>query len=153
METERKFLVKGEFKHLAHSNNRIVQGYISTDPERTVRIRISDNSGFITIKGKTDSTGLSRYEWEKEIDLADAENLMKICQPGIISKIRYLVKSGNHIFEVDEFDMENRGLVIAEIELQSQNEEFQRPQWLGEEVTGQMKYYNSMLIQEPFCRW
>ena len=153
METERKFLVRGEFLHLAHSTNRIIQGYLVTDPERTVRIRISDNRGYITIKGKADAKGLSRFEWEKEIDLGDAQNLMKLCQPGIISKIRYLVKSGSHTFEVDVFDGDNQGLVIAEIELNSEDEKFERPEWLGEEVTGQLKYYNSMLTIVPFSKW
>lgn len=153
METERKFLVRGEFRHLAHSTNRIIQGYLVTDPERTVRIRISDNCGYITIKGKADAKGLSRFEWEKEIDLGDAQNLMKLCQPGIISKIRYLVKSGSHTFEVDVFDGDNQGLVIAEIELNSEDEKFERPEWLGEEVTGRLKYYNSMLTIAPFSQW
>lgn len=153
METERKFLVRAEFRHLAHSTNRIIQGYLITDPERTVRIRISDNCGYITIKGKADAKGLSRFEWEKEIDLGDAQNLMKLCQPGIISKIRYLVKSGSHTFEVDVFDGDNQGLVIAEIELNSEDEKFERPEWLGEEVTGQLKYYNSMLTIAPFSKW
>lgn len=152
-EIERKFLVKGEFKNLASKETRIVQGYISSTPERSVRIRIKGDKGFITIKGIGNASGASRYEWEKEIPINEAEELLKICEPGVIDKIRYLVKVGNHTFEVDEFYGENKGLVVAEIELTSEAETFDIPAWLGDEVTGDPKYYNIMLIKNPFTKW
>ena len=153
-EIERKFLVKDDsFKEDAFSDNRIVQGFLSTVPERTVRVRISDKKGYLTVKGLGNVSGTTRFEWEKEIDLADAENLLKICEPGKIEKIRYLVKCGNHIFEVDEFYADNLGLVVAEVELKHENETFKSPEWLGEEVTGDTKYYNSALSQHPYTTW
>lgn len=153
-EIERKFLVKDDsFKDDAFSHNRIVQGFLSTVPERTVRVRISDKKGYLTVKGLGNVSGTTRFEWEKEIDLTDAENLLKICERGKIEKIRYLVKSGNHTFEVDEFYADNQGLVIAEVELKEENENFRSPKWLGEEVTGDTKYYNSALSQHPYTTW
>ncbi|HRN26214.1 MAG: CYTH domain-containing protein [Ignavibacteriaceae bacterium] len=152
-EIERKFLVKGEFKNLASKETRIIQGYISSTPERSVRIRIKGAEGFITIKGIGNASGASRYEWEKEIPINEAEELLKISEPGVIDKIRYLVKVGNHTFEVDEFYGENKGLVVAEIELTSEAETFDKPAWLGDEVTGDSKYYNIMLIKNPFTKW
>ncbi len=152
-EIERKFLVKGEFKNLAGKETRIVQGYLSSIPERTVRVRIKGDKGFITIKGIGSASGATRYEWEKEISTSEVEELLKICEPGVIDKTRYLVKVGNHTFEVDEFYGENKGLTVAEIELGSESEEFVKPEWLGEEVTGYTKYYNSMLMKNPFTKW
>lgn len=152
-EIERKFLVKGEFKNLASKETRIVQGYLSSVPERTVRVRIKGDKGFITIKGIGSASGATRYEWEKEIPTSEVEELLKICEPGVIDKSRFLVKVGNHTFEVDEFYGENKGLRVAEIELGSELEEFVKPEWLGEEVTGNTKYYNSMLMKNPFTKW
>lgn len=152
-EIERKFLVKGDFKNLAVKQTRIVQGYLSSVPERTVRVRIKGDKGFITIKGIGNVSGATRYEWEKEIPVSEVEDLLKVCEPGIIDKTRYLVKAGNHTYEVDEFYGENEGLILAEIELSSENEKFEKPEWLGEEVTGDTKYYNSMLMKNPFTKW
>jgi adenylate cyclase len=152
-EIERKFLVKGEFKNLASKETRIVQGYLSSIPERTVRVRIKGDKGFITIKGIGNASGAARYEWEKEIPVNEVEELLKICEPGVIDKTRYLVKAGNHTFEVDEFYGENLGLTVAEVELTSETESFEKPAWLGEEVTGDTKYYNSMLMKNPFTKW
>jgi len=152
-EIERKFLVKSDFKTQVESSTRVVQGYLSSDPERIVRVRINGERGFITIKGISNYSGLSRYEWEKEIPVNEARELLAICEPGIIDKTRYLVKSGNFTFEVDEFYGENLGLVIAEIELTSEDVKFDRPAWLGEEVTGDRKYYNSKLAKNPYCTW
>ena len=152
-EIERKFLVKGEFKNLASKETRIVQGYLSSIPERTVRVRIKGDKGYITIKGIGNASGATRYEWEKEIPTTEVEELLKICEPGVIDKTRYLVKVGNHTFEVDEFYGENKGLTVAEIELSSESEDFVKPEWLGDEVTGDTKYYNSMLMKNPFTKW
>jgi adenylate cyclase len=152
-EIERKFLVKGEFKKDAQKETRITQGYLSSVPERTVRVRIKGDKGFITIKGIGNASGASRYEWEKEIPVSEVEALLQICEPGVIDKTRYLVKSVNHMFEVDEFYGENQGLVVAEVELGDEKESFVKPAWLGEEVTGDTKYYNSMLMKNPFTKW
>ena len=153
-EIERKFLVTSEaFKSEAHKRTRIVQGFLNTNPERIVRVRIQGNDGFITIKGKSNKSGLSRFEWEKQISQAEAEELLHLCEPGIIEKTRYEVFSDNHTFEVDDFMAENEGLIIAEIELGSENEPFSKPEWLGKEVTGEVKYYNSKLSKNPFKNW
>ena len=153
-EIERKFLVTSEaFKNEAHKRTRIVQGFLNTNPERTVRVRVQGNDGFITVKGKSNASGLSRFEWEKQISLAEAEDLLHLCEPGIIEKTRYEIFFHDHTFEVDDFLAENEGLIIAEIELQSETETFQKPDWLGEEVTGKLKYYNSHLSKNPFKHW
>ena len=152
-EIERKFLVAGEFKSLAKKATRITQGYLSSVPERTVRVRIKGEKGFITIKGIGSASGASRYEWEKEIPTAEVEELLKICEPGVIDKTRYLVEAGEHTYEVDEFYGSNQGLILAEIELADEQEAFQKPSWLGEEVTGDIRYYNSMLMKCPFTEW
>jgi len=152
-EIERKFLVKGDFKPFASKQTRITQGYLSSVPERTVRVRIKGDKGFITIKGIGSASGASRYEWEKEIPVSEVEELLNICEPGVIDKTRYLVKAGNHTFEVDEFYGDNQGLVVAEVELGSEEEAFEKPGWLGEEVTGDVKYFNSMLMKNPFSKW
>ena len=146
-ETERKFLVEGDFKSQAFKSFDIKQGYLCSDPERTVRVRIRDDKGFITIKGKGNDSGTTRFEWEKEIAREEAESLLSLAQPGIIDKTRYLVKNadGVHVWEVDEFHDRHEGLVMAEIELSDENEPFDRPSWLGKEVTGDPRYYNSYL--------
>jgi adenylate cyclase len=154
IEIERKFLTTSDdFKTLAFKQNRIIQGYLIRIPERTVRIRIRDEKGFLTIKGNTNTSGLSRFEWEKEIPVDEAKALLHLCEKGVIDKIRYEVKVGRHIFEVDEFYGENKGLIVAEIELQSENETFEKPIWLGKEVTHEIKYYNSYLSKKPFLEW
>jgi len=153
IEIERKFLVKGEFRNFVEKSVKIRQGYISLVPERSVRVRIINNRGFLAIKGKTNSSGKSRYEWETEIPVKEAEELLNICEPGLIEKTRHLVKYGKHIFEIDEFYGENKGLVLAEIELKSESENIEMPDWIGEEVTGDPKYYNAMLIKNPFSKW
>lgn len=153
LEIERKFLVEGEYKHLATSSSRIVQGYICSERGRTVRVRLRDNQAFLTIKGPSFSGGLTRYEFEKEISREEALSLLAICEPGIIDKVRWLVPSGNHIFEVDEFHGENEGLVVAEVELTKENEQFERPEFLGMEVTSDRRYYNSQLRQYPYLKW
>lgn len=152
-EIERKFLVNGEFKSRAYAQSHIVQGYISSARGRTVRVRIRDDKGYLTIKGASNEAGTSRYEWEKEITLEEAGELMKLCEPGVIDKTRYLVKSGEHIFEVDEFYGENQGLLVAEVELKSEDETFKKPDFIGKEVTGDVRYYNSHLMKEPFTKW
>lgn len=153
-EIERKFLVKNtDFKSLAEKVTEISQGYLSSVPERNVRIRINGDLGTITVKGIGNQTGVMRYEWEKEIPIEEAKALLEICEPGKIEKERYLVKQGDHLFEVDEFKGENEGLIIAEIELDSEEEEFVKPDWLGKEVTGLIKYYNSELLRNPYKNW
>lgn len=153
IEIERKFLVCGAYKCYASSVSHIVQGYISSQRGRTVRVRLRDGRGFLTIKGPSDQEGLSRYEFEKEITAEEATELLRLCEPGVIDKKRYLVPVGNHIFEVDEFLGENEGLVIAEVELGTVDEPFERPDFLGQEVTGDRRYYNSMLRSYPYRQW
>ncbi len=153
-EIEKKFLVSDNtYKQEAQTQVRIIQGYLSTDPERTVRIRIKEERGYLTIKGKSNASGTTRYEWEKEIEVSEAEELLKLCKEGVIDKTRFLVKAGKHTFEVDEFYGDNQGLVVAEIELENENENFQKPQWLSDEVTGQDKYYNAQLMSNPYKNW
>ena len=130
-----------------------MQGYICSARGRTVRVRIRGDKGYLTIKGASNASGTSRYEWEKEISLQEAEELMKLCEPGVIDKTRYLVKSGKHTFEVDEFYGDNEGLVVAEVELEYENESYEKPHFIGKEVTGDVRYYNSFLMKDPFCRW
>lgn len=154
LEIERKFLVKNDdFKKVAFQQKTLKQGYLNSDKHRTVRIRIADNQGFITIKGVSNTSGTTRFEWEKEIDVKEAKQLLALCEPTIIEKTRFFLKNGSHIFEIDEFFGENKGLLIAEIELNSENEAFEKPTWLGEEVTGNTKYYNSYLSKFPFSTW
>lgn len=154
LEIERKFLVKDEsYKQQAESFSRIAQGYICSGRGRTVRVRIRDDKGYLTIKGPAAQGGMSRYEWEKEIPLDEARELMKLCEPGMIDKTRYLVRSGNHVFEVDEFYGENDGLVVAEVELRSEEETFEKPCFVGKEVTGDVRYYNSFLMKCPYKTW
>ncbi len=153
IEIERKFLVKGEFRELAVKNVRIIQGYLSSTPGRTVRVRVQDDKGYITIKGKSSEDGLKRFEWEKEIPEDEAHILLKLCGTDLIDKTRFIVPAGEHVYEVDEFHGENEGLIVAEIELKSEDQDFIRPDWLGEEVTGQVRYYNSALIRNPYKNW
>ncbi len=152
-EIERKFLVKGDFKGSVTKSTRITQGYLSSVPERTVRVRIKGDQGFITIKGIGNASGASRYEWEKEIPVNEVEALLRICEPGVIDKTRYQARAGDHLYEIDEFYGENEGLIVAEIELKDEEEKFMKPIWLGEEVTGDVKYYNSMLMKNPYTKW
>ncbi len=154
IEIERKFLVLSDaFKSISVTQNQIAQGYLNSDPERTVRVRIKNNQGFITIKGKSNESGLSRLEWEKEIDVAEATQLLALCEKGVIHKTRYEVPFGQHIVEVDVFEGENEGLIMAEIELKSETETYAVPEWLGEEVTNDARYYNSYLSQNPYTLW
>ena len=154
LEIERKFLVKDEgYKQQAYSHSHIQQGYICSSHGRTVRVRIRDERGYLTIKGPSENGGLSRYEFEKEITLDEAEHLMQLCEPGIIDKTRWLVKSGSHTFEVDEFFGENEGLVMAEVELGAEDEAYEKPDFIGQEVTGDRRYYNSHLRKLPFAKW
>lgn len=154
IEIERKFLVNSDaFKNDALRKNHIAQGYLNSAPERTVRVRIKGDTGYLTIKGKSNETGLSRFEWEKEIPLEEAKALLLLCEKGIIEKNRYEVPVGKHLFEVDEFFGENEGLVLGEVELQSESEFFEKAHWLGDEVTQDQRYYNSYLSQHPFTSW
>ncbi len=153
LEIERKFLVKGEYKHFASKSFRIAQGYLSTASGRTVRIRIKGDKGFITIKGKRSESGLSRYEWEKEIPANEARELLGLCKPTIIDKTRYEVIFEGQTFEVDEFYGENEGLTVAELELESEDTAFTKPDWLGKEVTQEKRYNNSFLSKNPFSQW
>ena len=152
-EIERKVQIKGEYKSQVYSQSRIVQGYICSARGRTVRIRIGDGKGYLTIKGASNASGTSRYEWEREFPHNEAEEFMKICEPGVIDKTRYLVRSGKHVFEIDEFYGENEGLVVAEVELASEDEAFEKPGFIGQEVTGDIRYYNSQLMLHPYKSW
>ncbi|MBS9774147.1 MAG: CYTH domain-containing protein [Tenacibaculum sp.] len=154
IEIERKFLViSNDYKTNSFKKEYIKQGFLNSDKQRVVRVRIKDDKGFITVKGKSNDTGTTRFEWEKEISLIDAENLLNLCEEGIIEKYRYLVKVDNYIFEVDEFLGDNKGLCIAEIELLNEEDKFEKPFWLGKEVTGITKYYNSNISKNPFKNW
>jgi adenylate cyclase len=154
IEIERKFLVKNtDFIDLAVAKNRIVQGYLNSDPERTVRIRIKENQGFLTIKGIGNDSGTTRLEWETAIPLAEAEKLLALCEQGMIDKFRYDIPVGKQLYEVDVFEGNNQGLIIAEIELQSETESFEKPFWLAEEVTGDERYYNAYLSRNPYNNW
>ena len=154
LEIERKFLVlDNSYKHEAFSSSHIRQGYICSERGRTVRIRIRDNEAFLTIKGPSLDGGLSRYEFEQSIPMDDAEKLMTLCDEGIIDKTRWLVKSGDHTFEVDEFHGDNDGLVVAEVELKNAREVPILPHFIGKEVTGDRRYYNVQLRRNPFCLW
>lgn len=154
IEIERKFLVASNaFKSDALRKNHIAQGYLNSEPERTVRVRIKGEKGFLTIKGQSSETGISRFEWEKEIPITEAKELLLLCEKGVIEKTRYEIQLGQHLFEVDEFHRENEGLIIAEVELQSESEIFEKPLWLGQEVTRDPRYFNSYLSKHPFKSW
>lgn len=152
-EIERKFLVQGGFKEAAFDALRITQGYLSTTPGRSVRVRLKGDKGFLTIKGPSRDGGLSRFEWEKEIGADEARELLALCEPGLIDKTRWLVKAGTHTFEVDEFHGDNEGLIMAEVELSTPDEPYEKPDWLGQEVTGDRRYYNSYLSKNPYKIW
>lgn len=153
-EIERKFLVKGDFKEFVVKKYRITQGFLSIVPERTVRVRIKDKKAYLTIKGIGNKSGTTRFEWEKKIKLSDAKELLKICEPGIIDKTRFIISTDTDlVFEVDVFNDVNKGLIIAEIELPTENTPFNKPDWLGKEVTGDARYYNSMLAKTSYKDW
>jgi adenylate cyclase len=153
LEIEKKFLVQGDFRPFVAKSTRIVQGYLSSVPERTVRVRVKGDKGFLTIKGIGNDSGASRFEFEKEITVDEANELLKLCEPGVIDKVRHLVKAEPYTYEVDEFHGENEGLTVAEIELPDENAAFDKPAWLGKEVTGDKRYYNSMLMKNPYAKW
>ncbi len=154
LEIERKFLVTSDdYKAVALSKKRIIQGYLSSIPERTVRVRIKEDKAYLTIKGSSNASGMTRFEWEKEIPVDEAQSLLLLCEKGVIDKTRFEIKIGSHTYEVDEFYGENEGLEMAEIELQSETETFEKPDWLGEEVTADKRYYNSYLSKNPFKNW
>lgn len=153
-EIERKFLVLNEdFKSFATNKKNIAQGYLNTNPNRTVRVRIANDKAFLTVKGKSNDTGMTRFEWEKEIPVNEAQSLLLLCEKGVIEKTRFEIPVGNHVFEVDEFYGENQGLVIAEIELSDENEPFEKPSWLGKEVTNDERFYNAYLSKNSFKNW
>lgn len=154
LEIERKFLVrKGDaWKRAAFSSSRIKQGYIPAEGA-TVRVRVRDDKAYLTIKARSVNGGMTRYEFEKEITLDEAENLLKLCRGGMIDKRRWLVRSGTHTFEVDEFFGDNEGLVMAEVELGSEGEAFDKPDFIGPEVTGDKRFYNSHMLANPFAKW
>ncbi len=154
IEIERKFLVLNQdFISQADSKSHIIQGYLNSDAQRTVRIRVKDDKGFLTIKGIGNDSGTTRLEWETEIPSAEAKTLLSLAEKGVIDKVRHLVKVGNHTFEVDVFAGENAGLIIAELELEKEDEQYQKPDWLGEEVTGIEQYYNAYISNNPFSGW
>lgn len=154
-EIERKFIVKGDFKSLASSSTHIMQGYICSERGRTVRIRIRNEKAYLTIKGPSDRKGMSRYEFEREIPMADARELMKLCVGGVVDKRRYLIPSpdGTHTFEVDEFYGDNEGLVMAEVELHSETEPYEKLPFIGKDVTGDVRFYNTFLMKNPYKNW
>lgn len=154
IEIERKFRVKSTtFLDNIKTRFKITQGYLNSDKNRTVRVRTKDSQGFITVKGVSSANGLSRFEWEKEISSTDAARLLELCEGFVIDKTRYLVPFGEVVFEVDVFEGVNQGLVIAEVELQSEGHIFEKPDWLGEELTGDKRYYNAYLSVHPFTTW
>ena len=154
IEIERKFLVtSNSFKQESFKKHKIKQGFLNSNKHRTVRVRIADDKGFLTVKGKSNTAGISRFEWEKEILLQEAKQLMLLCENSIIEKTRYFIEKGKHTFEVDVFLADNKGLIVAEVELTSVSEIFQKPNWLGKEVTGKVEYYNACLSKNPFKNW
>jgi len=154
IEIERKFLVKNkDFKNLSYKEEVFKQGYLNSDKTRNVRIRVTNDKAFLTIKGASNASGTTRFEWEKEINRQEAEQLLLLCEPTIIEKKRYYIKNDDLIFEVDEFYADNQGLILAEIELNSEHQKFKKPDWLGKEVTGNKEYYNSYLSKNPFKNW
>ena len=154
IEIERKYLVNSnDYRSLAYSKSRIVQGFLNSHPDRVVRIRIADDDAFLTIKGRSNTTGTTRFEWEKKIPVAEAKLLLELCEKDILEKIRYCVSIGPLIIEVDESRGSNQGLVIAEIEIENEDDKIEVPSWIGLEVTGDIKYYNSQLSKYPFNEW
>ena len=154
LEIERKFLVKNcAFLEESYEKKHLVQGFLNSDKNRTVRIRIDGLKSFLTVKGLSNASGTTRFEWEKEIPLTEGKQLLSLCEQKPVEKYRYLVKKGSHLFEVDVFLGENEGLVVAEIELDAEDTPFEKPNWLGREVTGEVAYYNSCLSKNPFRNW
>ncbi len=153
IEIERKFLVSNDFREYIQQSITIKQGYLNTHPERTVRVRIKGEKAYITVKGKSSNDGLQRLEWEKEINIQEAENLFPLCEPYCIEKIRHLIVIGNHTFEIDEFLGHNKGLILAEVELKEPNEKVIFPNWILKEVTGDPQYYNSYISQNSYKNW
>ncbi|MBL4605193.1 MAG: CYTH domain-containing protein [Flavobacteriaceae bacterium] len=154
LEIERKFLVTTlDYQKLSFQKKYIQQGFLNSDKNRVVRVRIIDEKGFLTIKGLSNTNGTTRFEWEKEISFDDAKELMKLCEKGIIEKYRHYHKVKNHVFEIDEFLGDNKGLIVAEIELESEDEKFEKPKYLGKEVSGDQKYFNSNLSKYSFKNW
>lgn len=155
LEIERKFLVKGDFRKNVFDSSHITQGYICATSGKTVRVRIRDDKGYLTIKGPSGMDGMGRFEWEKEIDIEDARELMSLVESGFIDKTRHLIRNadGVHVWEVDEFHGDNEGLTVAEIELSTPEDSFAIPEWLGEEVTGDHRYHNSQLSVNPYKNW
>lgn len=153
-EIERKFLVKNnDFIKESHRRRSIKQGFLNSDKDRVVRIRIQNSQCFLTIKGRSNESGTTRFEWEKEIPLEEGIQLFALCEQYAIEKERYLVNYGKHVFEVDVFSGKNEGLIVAEVELNSEDESFEKPAWLGEEITGLTRYYNTELSKNPFTFW
>jgi len=154
IEIERKFLLKNnDYKPFITKSVKIKQGYISVEKGNSVRVRSKGDKAFLTIKSATNCNGISRFEWEREIDVDDLQGLFSLCKGGIIEKTRHLVPSGKHIIEIDEFEGDNEGLVLAEIELETENEPYEKPSWLGDEVTGNRQYYNYFLSKFPYKTW
>lgn len=153
LEIERKFLVCGDFRAQVAGSTRMIQGYLCAVPERSVRVRLADDRGFLTIKGSPGASGLTRYEWERELPATEALELLELCEPGRIEKVRHRIDFAGKTFEVDEFHGDNEGLVIAELELDYEDQPFERPDWLGAEVTGDPRYYNSSLMRRPYRDW
>ena len=154
IEIERKYLVNSsDYRSLAYSKAHIVQGFLNSHPDRVVRVRITDDKAFLTVKGRSNPAGTTRFEWEKKIPVAEAKLLLELCEKDILEKIRYCVRIGTHIIEVDEFLGSNQGLVIAEIETENEDDKIEVPKWIGLEVTGDIKYYNSQLSKCPFIEW
>jgi CYTH domain-containing protein len=154
IEIERKFLVaSNDFIAESTAKYDIAQGYLNSNIERTVRVRIKENKGFLTVKGKSNESGITRFEWEKELSFDDAKRLLLLCENGVIEKIRYIIPYGKHAYEVDVFLGENEGLIMAEIELNDENEAFEKPKWLGKEVTNDERYFNSYLSSKPYKNW
>jgi len=154
IEIERKYLVNSrDYRSLAFSKSHIVQGFLSTHPDRIVRIRIMNDNAFLTVKGRSNTAGTTRFEWEKKIPVHEAKLLLELCEKEILEKTRFYIKMGGHIIEVDEFLGSNKGLVIAEIEIENEDENIQVPSWVGLEITGDIKYYNSQLSKCPFKEW
>ncbi len=151
-EIERKFLVNGHAYRDRADGRRYRQAYLSTNKDRVVRVRVVDDQAWLTIKGRT--RGVSRAEFEYEIPVADAINMLEnLCQQPVIDKTRYRLRAGDHVWEIDEFHGVNDGLIVAEIELQDENEPFDKPEWLGEEVSGDPRYFNANLIEHPYREW
>lgn len=152
-EIERKFLIRGPYEGEVKSVSNIVQGYLSLGPNCIVRVRISNDTGYITIKGPSSNQNTTRREWEKEIPAAEAEQLLDFCTGSLVEKVRYCIEYSKKVFEVDVFKGKNEGLCVAEIELVSPDESFEKPIWIGEEVTSDRRYSNAYLSLHPYCEW